>query len=60
MPDIKVVIIGFSLLIIALDKIVPKDNPSYKVITYVVRGIMLETFNLIMKRTTTSLIVKSS
>jgi len=41
MPDIKVVIIGFSLLIIALDKIVPKDNPSYKVITYVVRGIML-------------------
>ena len=30
MPDIKVVIIGFSLLIIALDRIVPKDNPSYK------------------------------
>lgn len=44
MPDIKVVIIGFSLLIIALDKIVPKDNPSYKVITYVVRGIMLVLF----------------
>ena len=44
MPDIKVVIIGFSLLIIALDRIVPKDNPSYKVITYVVRGIMLVLF----------------
>lgn len=46
MPDIKVMIIGFSLLIIALDRIVPKDNPSYKVITYVVRGIMLVLFGI--------------
>ena len=44
MPDIKVVILACSILIIAVNKLVPQDHPSYKVITYVVRGIILVLF----------------
>ena len=44
MPDIKVVILACSILIIAVNKLVPQVHPSYKVITYVVRGIILVLF----------------
>ena len=41
MPDIKLVILVYSILIIAVNKLVSQDNPYYKIINYVVRGIIV-------------------
>ena len=41
MQDIKLVILACSILIIAVNKFVSQDNPYYKLINYVVRGIIL-------------------